>query len=75
MPLFADVEPDVIVVGKISFNPKDVLGHGAGGTFVFRWVAPGTPAQASLHFCLGATSAALRQAPSPPGIRAVQRFL
>ncbi|CAM9545050.1 unnamed protein product [Bubo scandiacus] len=28
--------PDVIVVGKISFNPKDVLGHGAGGTFVFR---------------------------------------
>ncbi|XP_066833888.1 serine/threonine-protein kinase/endoribonuclease IRE2 [Anser cygnoides] len=31
-----DVEPDVIVVGKISFNPKDVLGHGAGGTFVFR---------------------------------------
>ncbi|NWR66539.1 ERN1 endoribonuclease, partial [Bucorvus abyssinicus] len=29
-------EPDVIVVGKISFNPKDVLGHGAGGTFVFR---------------------------------------
>ncbi|NXC77236.1 ERN1 endoribonuclease, partial [Anhinga anhinga] len=32
----ADAEPDVIVVGKISFNPKDVLGHGAGGTFVFR---------------------------------------
>uniref|UniRef100_A0A8B9R842 non-specific serine/threonine protein kinase n=1 Tax=Anas platyrhynchos TaxID=8839 RepID=A0A8B9R842_ANAPL len=31
-----DVEPDVIVVGKVSFNPKDVLGHGAGGTFVFR---------------------------------------
>ncbi|NXJ84847.1 ERN2 endoribonuclease, partial [Trogon melanurus] len=29
-------EPDVITVGKISFNPKDVLGHGAGGTFVFR---------------------------------------
>ncbi|NWS53976.1 ERN1 endoribonuclease, partial [Chunga burmeisteri] len=29
-------EPDAIVVGKISFNPKDVLGHGAGGTFVFR---------------------------------------
>ncbi|KAG8513539.1 Serine/threonine-protein kinase/endoribonuclease IRE2 [Galemys pyrenaicus] len=24
------------VVGKISFNPKDVLGRGAGGTFVFR---------------------------------------
>uniref|UniRef100_A0A8C4USS3 non-specific serine/threonine protein kinase n=1 Tax=Falco tinnunculus TaxID=100819 RepID=A0A8C4USS3_FALTI len=31
-----DAEPDVIVVGKISFDPKDVLGHGAGGTFVFR---------------------------------------
>ncbi|XP_030067185.1 serine/threonine-protein kinase/endoribonuclease IRE2 isoform X2 [Microcaecilia unicolor] len=24
------------VVGKISFNPRDILGHGAGGTFVFR---------------------------------------
>uniref|UniRef100_A0A7N5JP51 Serine/threonine-protein kinase/endoribonuclease IRE2 n=1 Tax=Ailuropoda melanoleuca TaxID=9646 RepID=A0A7N5JP51_AILME len=24
------------VVGKISFNPKDVLGRGASGTFVFR---------------------------------------
>ncbi|OXB81844.1 UNVERIFIED_CONTAM: hypothetical protein H355_015041, partial [Colinus virginianus] len=32
----AEVEPEVVVVGKISFNPKDVLGHGAGGTFVFR---------------------------------------
>ncbi|XP_061849455.1 serine/threonine-protein kinase/endoribonuclease IRE2 isoform X2 [Colius striatus] len=32
----ADAEPDTIVVGKVSFNPKDVLGHGAGGTFVFR---------------------------------------
>ncbi|XP_068885936.1 serine/threonine-protein kinase/endoribonuclease IRE2 isoform X2 [Aphelocoma coerulescens] len=31
-----DVEPDLVVVGKVSFNPKDVLGHGAGGTFVFR---------------------------------------
>ncbi|NXG71857.1 ERN1 endoribonuclease, partial [Baryphthengus martii] len=31
-----DAEPDVVVVGKVSFNPKDVLGHGAGGTFVFR---------------------------------------
>uniref|UniRef100_A0A803XSD1 Serine/threonine-protein kinase/endoribonuclease IRE1 n=1 Tax=Meleagris gallopavo TaxID=9103 RepID=A0A803XSD1_MELGA len=30
------LEPDVVVVGKVSFNPKDVLGHGAGGTFVFR---------------------------------------
>lgn len=25
-----------IQVGKISFSPKEVLGHGAGGTFVFR---------------------------------------
>uniref|UniRef100_A0A8D0B6D6 Serine/threonine-protein kinase/endoribonuclease IRE1 n=1 Tax=Salvator merianae TaxID=96440 RepID=A0A8D0B6D6_SALMN len=25
-----------IVVGKISFNPKDVLGHGAEGTIVYR---------------------------------------
>ncbi|XP_063790828.1 serine/threonine-protein kinase/endoribonuclease IRE2 [Pseudophryne corroboree] len=25
-----------IEVGKISFSPKEVLGHGAGGTFVFR---------------------------------------
>uniref|UniRef100_A0A8C9F448 Serine/threonine-protein kinase/endoribonuclease IRE1 n=1 Tax=Pavo cristatus TaxID=9049 RepID=A0A8C9F448_PAVCR len=32
----SEVEPDVVVVGKVSFNPKDVLGHGAGGTFVFR---------------------------------------
>ncbi|KFO81018.1 Serine/threonine-protein kinase/endoribonuclease IRE1, partial [Cuculus canorus] len=31
-----DAEQDMIVVGKVSFNPKDVLGHGAGGTFVFR---------------------------------------
>ncbi|XP_065588755.1 serine/threonine-protein kinase/endoribonuclease IRE2 isoform X4 [Cyrtonyx montezumae] len=32
----AEVESEVVVVGKVSFNPKDVLGHGAGGTFVFR---------------------------------------
>lgn len=37
----ADAEPDLVVVGKVSFNPKDVLGHGAGGTFVFRWVTLG----------------------------------
>uniref|UniRef100_A0A8C3YCS9 Serine/threonine-protein kinase/endoribonuclease IRE2 n=1 Tax=Catagonus wagneri TaxID=51154 RepID=A0A8C3YCS9_9CETA len=30
-----EAEP-LTVVGKISFNPKDVLGRGAGGTFVFR---------------------------------------
>uniref|UniRef100_A0A674K7I7 Serine/threonine-protein kinase/endoribonuclease IRE1 n=1 Tax=Terrapene triunguis TaxID=2587831 RepID=A0A674K7I7_9SAUR len=29
-------KPDVTVVGKVSFNPKEVLGHGARGTFVFR---------------------------------------
>ncbi|NXF01288.1 ERN1 endoribonuclease, partial [Smithornis capensis] len=29
-------DPDLVVVGKVSFNPKDVLGHGAGGTFVFK---------------------------------------
>uniref|UniRef100_K7GG88 non-specific serine/threonine protein kinase n=1 Tax=Pelodiscus sinensis TaxID=13735 RepID=K7GG88_PELSI len=32
----ADAEPDVTVVGTVSFNPKEVLGHGARGTFVFR---------------------------------------
>nr|XP_012635629.1 serine/threonine-protein kinase/endoribonuclease IRE2 isoform X5 [Microcebus murinus] len=31
-----DPEEPLTVVGKISFNPKDVLGRGAGGTFVFR---------------------------------------
>lgn len=31
-----DPEGQPTVVGKISFNPKDVLGRGAGGTFVFR---------------------------------------
>ncbi|XP_074866994.1 serine/threonine-protein kinase/endoribonuclease IRE2 isoform X5 [Carettochelys insculpta] len=31
-----DAESDVIVVGKVSFNPREVLGHGARGTFVFR---------------------------------------
>ncbi|XP_029433055.1 serine/threonine-protein kinase/endoribonuclease IRE2 [Rhinatrema bivittatum] len=27
---------DLLVIGKISFHPRDILGHGAGGTFVFR---------------------------------------
>ncbi|XP_069762136.1 serine/threonine-protein kinase/endoribonuclease IRE1 isoform X3 [Narcine bancroftii] len=27
---------NLITIGKITFNPKDVLGHGAEGTFVFR---------------------------------------
>ncbi|XP_078520921.1 serine/threonine-protein kinase/endoribonuclease IRE2 isoform X1 [Lissotriton helveticus] len=31
-----DDTDEMIYVGKISFNPKEVLGHGAGGTFVFR---------------------------------------
>nr|XP_031288906.1 serine/threonine-protein kinase/endoribonuclease IRE2 isoform X1 [Camelus dromedarius] len=31
-----DPEAELTVVGKISFNPKDVLGRGAGGTFVYR---------------------------------------
>uniref|UniRef100_A0A8D2MSF0 non-specific serine/threonine protein kinase n=1 Tax=Zonotrichia albicollis TaxID=44394 RepID=A0A8D2MSF0_ZONAL len=50
----ADAEPDLVVVGKVSFNPKDVLGHGAGGTFVFRWVT-------LLPFSLGATGIVTRQ--------------
>lgn len=34
---FEDPEAEELtVVGKISFNPKDVLGRGAAGTFVFR---------------------------------------
>uniref|UniRef100_A0A672MTQ6 Serine/threonine-protein kinase/endoribonuclease IRE1 n=1 Tax=Sinocyclocheilus grahami TaxID=75366 RepID=A0A672MTQ6_SINGR len=28
--------PDVVEVGKISFSPSEVLGHGTEGTFVFR---------------------------------------
>uniref|UniRef100_F7CBH6 non-specific serine/threonine protein kinase n=1 Tax=Ornithorhynchus anatinus TaxID=9258 RepID=F7CBH6_ORNAN len=35
LPSYPPAE-DLTVVGKISFNPRDVLGHGAGGTFVFR---------------------------------------
>ncbi|XP_006005731.1 serine/threonine-protein kinase/endoribonuclease IRE1 [Latimeria chalumnae] len=31
-----DPDTDLFVVGKISFNPKDVLGHGAEGTLVYR---------------------------------------
>uniref|UniRef100_A0A672MQ06 Serine/threonine-protein kinase/endoribonuclease IRE1 n=1 Tax=Sinocyclocheilus grahami TaxID=75366 RepID=A0A672MQ06_SINGR len=29
-------QPDVVEVGKISFSPSEVLGHGTEGTFVFR---------------------------------------
>ena len=32
----ADGEPQGVEVGKISFSPVEVLGHGAEGTFVFR---------------------------------------
>ncbi|XP_042096093.1 serine/threonine-protein kinase/endoribonuclease IRE2 isoform X5 [Ovis aries] len=35
-PLEDPEAEQLTVVGKISFNPKDVLGRGAGGTFVFR---------------------------------------
>ncbi|KAI5616112.1 serine/threonine-protein kinase/endoribonuclease IRE2 isoform X1, partial [Silurus asotus] len=31
-----EVQPDVVQVGKISFSPTEVLGHGTEGTFVFR---------------------------------------
>ncbi|GAA6081069.1 serine/threonine-protein kinase/endoribonuclease IRE1, partial [Tachysurus ichikawai] len=30
------MKPDVMEVGKISFSPSEVLGHGTEGTFVFR---------------------------------------
>ncbi|KAM3920835.1 serine/threonine-protein kinase/endoribonuclease IRE1 [Leptodactylus fuscus] len=29
-------EEMIVIVGKISFNPRDVLGHGAEGTIVYR---------------------------------------
>ncbi|XP_063170714.1 serine/threonine-protein kinase/endoribonuclease IRE2 [Candoia aspera] len=32
----AGVAPKTVTVGKLSFRPQDVLGRGAGGTFVFR---------------------------------------
>uniref|UniRef100_A0A8C9EVG7 Serine/threonine-protein kinase/endoribonuclease IRE1 n=1 Tax=Pavo cristatus TaxID=9049 RepID=A0A8C9EVG7_PAVCR len=31
-----DDDANRVIVGKISFNPKDVLGHGAEGTIVYR---------------------------------------
>lgn len=34
--LIPDGETSVVMVGKISFCPKDVLGHGAEGTIVYR---------------------------------------
>ncbi|NXA48556.1 ERN2 endoribonuclease, partial [Nothocercus julius] len=36
-PVFcSDEDTNRVMVGKISFNPKDVLGHGAEGTIVYR---------------------------------------
>lgn len=32
-----DDDANRVMVGKISFNPKDVLGHGAEGTIVYRF--------------------------------------
>uniref|UniRef100_A0A8C3M0T5 Serine/threonine-protein kinase/endoribonuclease IRE1 n=1 Tax=Chrysolophus pictus TaxID=9089 RepID=A0A8C3M0T5_CHRPC len=32
----SDDDTNRVMVGKISFNPKDVLGHGAEGTIVYR---------------------------------------
>uniref|UniRef100_A0A8C4PPL0 Serine/threonine-protein kinase/endoribonuclease IRE1 n=1 Tax=Equus asinus asinus TaxID=83772 RepID=A0A8C4PPL0_EQUAS len=32
----SDEETSMVIVGKISFCPKDVLGHGAEGTIVYR---------------------------------------
>ncbi|XP_034276596.1 serine/threonine-protein kinase/endoribonuclease IRE2 [Pantherophis guttatus] len=29
-------DPETVTVGKLSFRPQEVLGRGAGGTFVFR---------------------------------------
>ncbi|XP_067859133.1 serine/threonine-protein kinase/endoribonuclease IRE1 isoform X2 [Heptranchias perlo] len=34
--IVADTGTNLVTIGKISFSPKDVLGHGAEGTFVFR---------------------------------------
>ncbi|XP_030064277.1 serine/threonine-protein kinase/endoribonuclease IRE1 [Microcaecilia unicolor] len=31
-----DEDPNIVHVGKISFSPKDVLGHGAEGTIVYK---------------------------------------
>jgi len=28
----------MLIVGKIAFNPKEVLGRGSEGTFVYRFV-------------------------------------
>lgn len=33
---FSDEDSSVVRVGNIAFNPKEVLGHGAEGTIVYR---------------------------------------
>lgn len=38
MPL-SEGNSEEVHVGKISFTPSEVLGHGTAGTFVFRYVA------------------------------------
>ncbi|MBN3306883.1 ERN1 endoribonuclease, partial [Amia calva] len=40
-PPAQDWEGEEVVVGKISFSPGEVLGHGAEGTFVFRGLFDG----------------------------------
>uniref|UniRef100_A0A670XTY7 non-specific serine/threonine protein kinase n=1 Tax=Pseudonaja textilis TaxID=8673 RepID=A0A670XTY7_PSETE len=35
-PPLLSLSPEVVTVGKLSFRPQEVLGRGAGGTFVFR---------------------------------------
>lgn len=46
-------QPDVVEVGKISFSPAEVLGHGTEGTFVFRWVIMNHEASFSLDCLVG----------------------
>ncbi|KAM6155219.1 serine/threonine-protein kinase/endoribonuclease IRE2 [Rhynchocyon petersi] len=50
-----DPEAELTVVGKITFNPQDVLGRGAGGTFVFRGQFEGRPVAVKrlLRECFG----------------------
>ena len=35
---FSEIPNGHIEVGKIQFDPKNVLGHGCEGTFVYKWV-------------------------------------
>ena len=38
MWVYAGFIGEMHVVGKIAFNPKEVLGRGSEGTFVYRFV-------------------------------------